>query len=213
MWEQKNRTLNGKRMVGTKLVLRCLLLTFFYLTFSAPVQSQVISASAGTVSRVEGEVWFRHRDATELHPLHADQKLVAGDLVLTGSSGRVEWSLNPGSSLQVGHFSQVRIYETSLDGMHFDIERGEVFAIVKSLDNHAALVLDTPPALLIVSKGGRYRVRVAADDATEASVRDGELRFVNGEGKVIKIKTRRRVRFNAGMRRRTWDTAMTTARH
>ncbi len=207
MREPKNKTLGSRRTAGTRLIIPCLALVFLCVSFRASAQSQVISASAGKVSRVDGEVWFRHRNETGLQPLHVNQKLVAGDLILTGTSGRAEWSLSPGSYLQVGPISQVRIYETSLDQMHFDIERGEVFAIVSKLDNRAALVLDTPPALFTVAKRGRYRVRVHVGDETEAAVAEGELRFTDGEGKEIKVTKRRRARFSAAKRRKTWDSA------
>lgn len=159
--------------------------------------AQIVSARAGVVSRVEGDVWYRRRDEQQTQQLSTGVSLSVGDLVWTGSRGRAEWSLNPGSSLQVGPRSQVRVYETSLEKMHFDIERGEVFAVVKPLDDGAALVLDTPPALLNVIRSGRYRVRVATDNGTEAAVSSGELRFINQEGKTVRIMKRQRVRFAA----------------
>jgi hypothetical protein len=177
------------------------------------VQTQVISARAGLVTRVEGEVLFRRRDEKELRPLKAGVRLGDGDTIITAWNGRAEWTLSPDSFLQIGSDSNVRIYATSLDAMHFDIERGEVFIISRSLNGSTSLVLDTPPALLKVVKSGRYRVRVAADSETEAAVRNGELQFVNAEGQIVKVRGRRRVRFASSERRKIWDTAMTTARH
>jgi hypothetical protein len=136
-----------------------------------------------------------------------------GDRVITAGSGRAEWTLSLDSFLQIGADSDVRIYATSLEAMHFDIERGEIFVINSSLNGSTSLVLDTPPALLKIVRSGRYRVRVAADSETEAAVSDGELQFVNGEGQIIKVRGRRRVRFASSQRRKTWDTAMTTAQH
>jgi hypothetical protein len=146
------------------------------------VQTQVISARAGLVTRVEGEVLYRRRNEKELRQLQAGVRLGDGDRVITAWNGRAEWTLSPDSFLQIGADSDVRIYATSLDAMHFDIERGEVFIISRSLNGSTSLVLDTPPALLKVVKSGRYRVRVAADSETEAAVSDGELQFMNAEG-------------------------------
>lgn len=188
-------------------VLLFVALAVLYGPSGAPARAQVVSASAGVVSRVEGEVWFRKKGATELGRLPSGQKLAPGDLVLTGEGGRCEWTLNPGSYLQVGPLSQVRIYETKLYDMHFDVERGEVFAVVGTLDNHAALVLDTPPALFTVARRGRYRVRVRAGDETEAAVAEGELRFTDAKGKEVRVTKRRRARFSPAERRKAWDSA------
>lgn len=207
MREQKHRPFGRRKAADARLFSPCLVFLFLCVPFEAQAQSQVISARAGIVSRVEGDVWFRQSGTTGLQSLRVNQKLTAGDLVLTGSSGRVEWSLNPGSYLQVGHSSQVRIYETNLNQMHLDVERGEVFAVVAVFDKRAALVLDTPPALFTVAKRGRYRVRVQMGDETEAAVAEGELRFTDAEGKEIKVTKRRRARFSPAKRRKTWDSA------
>lgn len=158
-------------------------------------QSLVVAAHAGRVSRVDGEVWLERRGEAERRPLRIGEILSAGDVVLTGAQGSVKLSLNPGSYLQVSARSNVRVYETDLDRMHFDIEQGEVIALVSSFEKGAALELDTPPALLSVVKRGLYRVRVAANDVTEAAVAQGELRFVNPEGKVVNVMKGKRVRF------------------
>lgn len=81
---------------------------------------------------------------------------------------RAESSLMPDSYLQVGASSRVRIYETSLDRMHFDVERGEVLIIVRSL----------------------------ASGETEAAVGMGELRYINEQGQPVVIRKRKRIRFH-----------------
>jgi hypothetical protein len=174
--------------------------------------TQVISARAGTVTRLNGEVWYRHRNETEVRPLKLGERLADGDMVLTGDHGRLELSLNPESFLQIGALSQVRLYDSRLDRMHFDIEQGEVFVIARSMANDVTLVLDTPPALLTVVRSGRYRVRVKASDATEAAVATGELQFVNKQGETIQITKGRRVRFAASsgeQKNGTWTHAFT----
>jgi hypothetical protein len=162
---------------------------------TAQGQAKVVSARAGLVTKVEGEAYYRPGGGNEIKQLQTGTKLEDGDTVLTVSNGRAEWTLNPDSYLQVGADSYVRIYETSFERMHFDIERGEVFVIVRSLERGASLVIHTPPGLLTVYKPGRYRFRIAANGETEAAVGKGELRYVDNQGKQVSVKKRRRVNF------------------
>lgn len=158
-------------------------------------RSLMVSTRVGDVSRLDGEVRSKQRGEAAPRPLHIGDKLTEGDVVLTGTQSRAEWSLGPDSYFQVGGDSQVRLYETTVNEMHFDIERGEVFVIVSSLDKGEVLELDTPHALLTVARSGRYRVRVSRNGDTEATVVQGELRFVNSKGEAGRVTTRKQVHF------------------
>ncbi len=148
------------------------------------------------VCHVEGDVWHHsHSKGEKVQQLEVGTKLNQGDLVLTGDKGFAEWSLNPDSYLRVAANSQVRIQETSLDRMRFDIERGEVFINIRSLNNGASFALHTPPGLLTVYKPGRYLIRVAESGETEAIVGKGELRYKDKKGKRNSLKEGRRVYF------------------
>ena len=181
------------------------------LAFTATAQTQqrqsqthVISARVGEVTRVEGEVWLRRGERREQQTLRVGERLADTDVVITGMSGRAEWTLTPGSVLQIGPRSQVDVFSADPDHLHFDIERGEVYAVMGSI-TQGTLELDTPPARLSAIKSGGYRVRVAADEATEAAVARGELQFTDNLGKTISVTRRRRVRFAPWQRRKIWD--------
>jgi hypothetical protein len=163
---------------------------------AASEQGQVVAARAGIVTRAEGEVLYGAQGDREMRRLQIGVRLANGDAVTTALKSRAEWSLTPDSYLQVGADSRVRIYETSLDRMHFDVERGEVFIIVRSLAGGEALVVHAPPGEVIVRKPGRYRFRVAASGETEAAVSSGELRYINEQGKTVIIRKRKRIRFH-----------------
>lgn len=169
------------------------------------LQSHVTSAPVGEITRSEGDVWLR-RGAGGRQQLRAGDGLDVGDVVVTGADGLVEWTLGPGSSLRVGVRSRVRVYSADADRMHFGVERGEVIAYVRALVVQE-LQLDTPPAVLNVVRGGSYRVRVAPDDATEVSVLEGELQYVNVRKRTVSVTTGGRARFPAAARRKSWDTA------
>src|SRR5689334_10511716 len=72
----------------------------------SPDQSQsqlpslIVSARAGDVTRVEGNVWLKQRGESSLLPLRIGKRLSSGDVVVTGDQGRAEWSLNVDSYFQ-----------------------------------------------------------------------------------------------------------------
>lgn len=161
----------------------------------APAQERVVSARAGLVTRAEGEVLYHcHEKGEGVEQLRSGVQLHDGDLVVTARGGQVTWALNPGSYMTVAADSLVRAYATRLDGMHFDVERGEVTVVVRSLGNGAALTVHTPPGQLTVRKAGRYLFRVEEDGETEASVAEGELRYLE-KGREVSLKKGRKVDF------------------
>ena len=165
---------------------------------SSSLQAQVVTARAGVVTRAEGEVFYQHRGEEPVRQLQIGVKLTDGDTVITKPGGRAEWSLTPDSFLQVGADSSVRVYELGSGQMHFDVERGEVYVIVRSLEKRGSLIVHAPPGLLTVYKPGRYRVRVAANGDTDAAVAKGELSYVDAKGNLIRVGTRKEVHFFTG---------------
>ncbi|REJ76265.1 MAG: hypothetical protein DWQ47_11675 [Acidobacteria bacterium] len=170
-------------------------LTFFLFPL-APVFGQVVSARAGVVRNFSGEVFYRcHTNKKNALLLSKNSSLHNKDTILTGTSGSALLSLNPDSYLFIGDDSYVEIEQTELDKMHFDIERGEIFLIIRSLNNGASLAIHTPPGILTIHKGGRYRVKVGPGGNTEANVLSGEIRYFDGRGDLVKIKKGRQVNF------------------
>lgn len=159
-------------------------------------QERVVWARAGTVLHAEGGALYRPRNEKDLQTLHKGVKLENGDAVLTAEKGHTDWLLTPGSYLHVGSGSDVRVYETSFDQMHFDVERGEVLVVVRSLKDGASLIIHTPPGSLMVHQAGRYLFRVAENGETEAEVGKGELRYQDHQGKVVSLKKRMKVNFS-----------------
>lgn len=136
------------------LKLKLLVAAFGLLSASSfQLRAQTISTRAGTVKKVEGEVFYRcHNNEKEAGQLQKGFKLHEEDTVLTAESGSAVLALNPDSYLLIAADSFVRIKRTDLDQMHFDIERGEVFVFARSLKGGASSVIHTPPALQTVFK-------------------------------------------------------------
>lgn len=168
---------------------------------SCVAHAQVVSARAGVVTRAEGEVFYRPGGGDDARRLQAGVKLADGDVVVTAQGARAEWSLAPDSFLQVGADSSVRVYELSPGRMHFDVERGEVFVIVRSLKSRESLIVHAPPGLLTVFRPGHYRVRVAVNGDTDAAVAKGELRYADAKGNLIRVGKRKEVHFFTGERK------------
>ena len=159
------------------------------------LQAQVVSARAGRICHVNGEVLCHRHDDKEVKQLEVGVMLNNGDYVFTTSNAHVEWSLTPDSYLKVAGDSQVQVREIDLEAMRFDVGRGEVLITLRSLENKASLVIHTPPALLTITKPGLYQIRVMGDGETEANVVKGELQYLDRGGKLNKVKKRRRVYF------------------
>lgn len=159
-------------------------------------QAQIVSARAGLVKSVEGEVRCHHHEREGgVEELHVGERLHDDDIVFTNASGRVQWALNPGSYLSASPDSTVRVYDTSLDRMSFGVERGEVVVTTRAFGKDVSLKILTPPGPLTVYKSGLYRFRVADDGDTEAAVVRGELRYTDERGNLNVVKKGKSVTF------------------
>jgi hypothetical protein len=167
-------------------VKRRLAAVTFLLALCIPAtraQEKVVSARAGLVMRVEGEVRCHHHEREgRVEELRVSERLHDNDIVFTNETGRVRWTLNPDSYLSESPGSTVRVYNTGLDRMSFGVERGEVIVNARTFGKDVSLIIRTPPGPLIVYKSGLYRFRVVDDGETEATVVRGELRYTDERG-------------------------------
>jgi hypothetical protein len=165
-------------------------------------KAQVISARAGLVTRVEGDVRCHHHEREAgVEELRAGESLHDDDIVFTNETGRAQWTLNPDSYLSASPGSAVRVYDTSLERMSFGVERGEVIVVARSLDKGVSLTIRTPPGPLTVHKAGIYRFRVTEDGGTIVTVAKGELRYTDELGNLVAVKKGRSVTFRKAEKR------------
>ena len=147
------------------------------LICASAAAGQVIRAEAGLVKKVNGEA------------LHNE------DLVITNSSGLTVFSLNPGSYLQMSADTTLRVRETVLSAMHFDVDVGEVIVHVGSLKNGASLALHAPPGILEIRGKGLYRVVVNPNGNSQVNVVRGELVYTDSNDRPMRLKKGRQVDF------------------
>lgn len=172
------------------------------LAAAAWQRAQIVSARAGLVTRVEGEVRCHHHEREGgVDELRAGERIHDDDIVFTNETGRVQWTLNPDSYLSASPGSTVRVNDTSLERMSFGVERGEVVVFTRSLGKDISLTIRTPPGLLTVHKAGLYRFRVAEDGGTVAEVVKGELRYTDETGSLVVVKKGRSVTFRKAEKR------------
>lgn len=146
----------------------------------------VITAKAGGVNAVTGRASMRSHGNSEWQQLTIKEDLEAGDVVKTGSDGRVEMLLNPGSYLRVGENSEFELADNSLENLEVRLSRGTAIVEVTGADDEDLLIgITTPHTRMSIVRRGLYRVSVVPGDNTELIVRKGRVML---EGSHTKVK-------------------------
>ncbi|MBK9165201.1 MAG: FecR domain-containing protein [Acidobacteria bacterium] len=144
----------------------------------------IISAKAGGVNLVEGQVEVLRRDGRK-HILVKGDSIEVGDEVLTGATGRAEILLNPGSYARIGADSSFSFKTTSLDDLQLVVDRGSVvFEVFAS--NDFKVVVETPETKFLLADSGVYRVNSESDNSTIAVLRGRAEIIGTVDGKVKK---------------------------
>ena len=162
------------------------------IAFGVTAQAQnrekfVISAKAGGVNLVSGNVTVQRKDVQRPEALTANDNLEMGDSVTTGAGGRVEVLLNPGTYLRVDENSEFQLTDTSLDNLRVKLVKGS--ALVEATgDDETTLSIGftTPQTEALIVKRGIYRFNILPNAMTEIAVRKGRAFYGTGVVNVIK---------------------------
>lgn len=134
---------------------------------------RLVSARAGGVNFVSGEVRFKRAGHETWQQLATTDDLRGGDTVRTGADGRAEILLNPGSYLRLGANSEFELNDTALDSLHLRLTRGSALCEASIYDEGSFVIaLDTPQTQISIVRSGIYRVN-ALENTTELFVRKG----------------------------------------
>lgn len=148
----------------------------------------VISAKAGGVSLVSGQVTVTRKNNTAA-TLTAKDQIEAGDIVTTGSDGRAEITLNPGSYLRIGENTSFEFTTTILEDLRLKLLKGSAVVEATGGDYLAIRIeVTTPQTVVNLVKKGIYRLNVTSND-TEVQVWKGEAQV--GSGMALKVKSGR----------------------
>ena len=167
---------------------------------------RVISARAGGVNFVAGDVTFRRVGESDWRRLTTDDDLKSGDAVRTGRYGRAEILLNPGSYLRLDYDSEFELTDASLAGLRLRLARGR--AIVEAMgygSEGLSFIVSTPNAQATIVRTGVYRFNVAGPDSTEIVVQKG--RALLGADRSTQLKEGRAALFTraGGFEIVKWD--------
>ena len=136
--------------------------------------ARVISARAGGVNFVSGDVRVRRAGAGEWLALTVEDELKSGDAVRTGAAGRVEILLNPGSYFRAGAGTEFTLAEADLEDLRLELSNGS--AVVEATgysELDLSITVATPRARVRIVRSGVYRVDALADGGAEVAVFKG----------------------------------------
>ncbi|HRI04310.1 MAG TPA: FecR family protein [Pyrinomonadaceae bacterium] len=154
------------------------------VTYSATADKYTISAKAGGVNFIEGDVTVARKEGRSGVLLRRDQ-LETGDRVSTGANGKAEILLNPGSYIRLGSNSSFHFLTTSLDDLKIRVDSGtamfEVFAA-----NEFQVIVETPTGSLALIETGVYKVDVPQNGFATVAVFEGKAQLADPSLTLIK---------------------------
>jgi FecR protein len=145
----------------------------------------VITAKAGGVNSVSGRVEVKGFRGADWVALSVTDDLRTGNVVRTGTDGRVEMLLNPGSFLRIGENSEFELTDNSLENLEVRLIQGTAIIEATGADTtELAINITTPHARMVIVRRGLYRVNVIPGDATELFVRKGRVLLAHSQTKI-----------------------------
>lgn len=176
----------------TSIVMGVALLIALGVTVQAQNREKfVISAKAGGVNLVSGNVTVVRQGQQSQEALTSNDNLETGDMVTTGAGGRVEVLLNPGTYLRVDENSEFMLTDSSLENLRVKLEKGS--ALVEATgDDYTALNIrfTLPQTEARIVKRGIYRFNVLPNGTTEIVVRKGRAFYDASAMNLINIEVK-----------------------
>ena len=144
-----------------------------------------ISAQAGGVNAVSGQVTVKHSDQ-QPQLLSSNDNLESGDIVRTAYSGQVEILLNPGTYLRLAENSEFVMADTSLNDLLVTLNRGSAIIEATGPDQISQYIpVETPQKRFTIVRSGIYRITVG-DGLTRVLVRKGCISLADDSLNLVK---------------------------
>ncbi|MBA2340181.1 MAG: FecR domain-containing protein [Pyrinomonadaceae bacterium] len=171
--------------VGSLFLLAVALVCGAVIASAQNRSEYVISAKAGQINFVSGSITVRREGTSAWRTLTVEDRLEAGDRVKTGSNGRFEVLLNPGSFVRVGESSEFELSSSSVAHPQLKVVAGSI-VVEASIDAEQSIEIATPQTGVTLVRSGIYRINaLAAANATEVFVRKGRA-LVGSSAVVVK---------------------------
>ncbi len=149
-----------------------------------PADKYMISAKAGGVSYVEGDVTVT-RPKGRTGPLLRRDDLEIGDRVTTGAGGKAEIMLNPGSFLRVASNTTFEFKSTSLDDLQIVLSSGSAMFEVFANDKFTVSIF-TPKENLTFVQTGVYRIDLEPNGTGTVAVVEGKAEVGDYPATIVK---------------------------
>lgn len=144
----------------------------------------LISAKAGAVNFVSGDVTLERNDAKKTKLLKGDNVEV-GEKISTQGDGKAEILLNPGSYVRIAGDSEFEFVTTSLDDLQLKINRGSaIFEVIA--DKDFSIKVFTPNSKFYLITVGVFRVDVTENSAGKIFVWKGKAQLDDAKGTIVK---------------------------
>lgn len=132
----------------------------------------LISAKAGGVNYVSGDVTIQKNPTQSIHALVTGESVEAGEKIISGSNGLAEILLNPGSYARLAGNTEFTLLTNSLDDLQVELARGTAIFEIYAVDRFN-LVINLPNAKVRLLKSGVYRADILHDGSVQISVWSG----------------------------------------
>ena len=144
----------------------------------------VISAKAGGVNFIQGEVSAQRKDGSIDYLVKGDTVKV-GDRISTGNRSKIEILLNPGSYARLAGDTKFEFVTTNLDDLQLKLNKGHAIFEVYA-GNEFKVTVITPQSKFYLIKSGVYRVDAFEDGTSRIEVRKGKAQLANFEATKLK---------------------------
>ncbi|HYH84076.1 MAG TPA: hypothetical protein VEX60_01250 [Pyrinomonadaceae bacterium] len=185
------------RNTFSRLLVSMALVAACFATFARAQNREeyFISARAGGVNFVSGDVAARRAGEKEWRQLSIKDSLRSGDTVR--AAGRVELLLNPGSYLRAGDGAEIELTNASLDNLQIKLLRGGAIIEATGYDGlDISIAVMTPQTRMRIVRSGLYRLNVLPSGVTEVAVQKGRA-IIAGEPETL-VKGGKVARVGAG---------------
>jgi hypothetical protein len=132
----------------------------------------IVSAKSGVVSIIDGEVTLK-RGASAWEPILEGDQLKAGDVIKTGTTGRVEILLNPGTYLRIAENSEFAFPDLANFKLKLSLLKGT--AILESSIVDVSIKFTTPQYMFSITQAGLYRFSATPEGRSEMMIRKGKV--------------------------------------